>query len=230
MRPATTRTARRRRAGFTLIEIMVAMVIMIFGVMSIVQLQAQTVRNTVHAREMHTALQIAQNAIERLKLDGRTWIQVGRNNPLFMTSTLGDANVLGDTIWLQYIIANNFTWMTFEFPENTAGVPAGTNLTASPATDFFGRDLPGDAPSLLNRHYCTGMRLTWTTYGMAMRSDVRVYWRKDKSVTGDPNELPGGCRDPGAGQLEPGGAYVQNYHFVYLSTEIRMVDDDLVQP
>lgn len=210
------RARGRRAAGFTLVEIMVAMVIMIFGVMSIVRLQAQTMRNTTRAREVGTATQLAQTAIERLKLDAHTWTAQGTLIP----PTLGNPNVLGNTAWLQYVGTNNFTWMTFAYPEATMGVAAGYNLTAGPAADFYGRDLPDT--NTTNRHYCTSMRLGWVHFGRSIRADVRVYWRREQPSSGVNNVMPANCAEPGMGLLDPGGARASDYHFVYLSTVIPM--------
>ena len=65
---ATTRRRRRSgRSGYTLIELMVALVVLSLGLFSILQLQVYTVRGHAYAREKLEALRIAQGVAEELR-------------------------------------------------------------------------------------------------------------------------------------------------------------------
>src|SRR5262245_14163143 len=68
---------RSQRQGFTLVEVMVSLGVMTIGAMAILGMQQQIIRANIHARQVTTATQIAQNVIERLKLDGLSWTAPG---------------------------------------------------------------------------------------------------------------------------------------------------------
>src|SRR5690242_18722027 len=73
MRRQLTARTRRRRGGFTMIEVMVSLGIMTIGAMTMIALQQHTIRSSRRAREITTGMQIAQLWIERLKQDAHTW-------------------------------------------------------------------------------------------------------------------------------------------------------------
>ena len=74
MRP---QPCHRRRQGFTLVEVMVSLGIMTIGAMAVLAMQQQIIRGNMHARQLTTATQIAQNVIERLKIDSLSWTAAG---------------------------------------------------------------------------------------------------------------------------------------------------------
>ncbi|MEY4583070.1 MAG: hypothetical protein RL701_7773, partial [Pseudomonadota bacterium] len=62
-----------RRDGFTLVEVMVSLGVMMIGGMALIGMQQQTTRANVRSRDITIATQIAQNVIERLKLEALAW-------------------------------------------------------------------------------------------------------------------------------------------------------------
>ena len=69
----TTRTGNRRRAGFTLIELMVAMVIMSVGLFAVIHMMVVSSRASAYSQERSTALQIAHAAAHELRARSRAW-------------------------------------------------------------------------------------------------------------------------------------------------------------
>lgn len=205
-RSVRRRHHRRRRAGFTLIEVMIAMTLLVSGTIAIVQMQRVALRSVTVARELATATQLAQNVLEQLKLDAVTWTQPGIP-PALMT----DPNVLGRTTWLNLITANPRTWITMPPPPDL--------MTAGSGADFFGRTVA----ALPDAHYCTNIRLTWVQLGRTMRADVRVFFRDPEG--GGPS-LVGGitndCLPPD--NLAAGSATLRQIHIVYASTVIRVTE------
>jgi type IV pilus assembly protein PilV len=192
---------RRRRSAFTLIEVMVSLGVMTVGAMAILALQTHTIRSNSHARELTTAMQIAQIWAERLKQDAATW-----NEAAAASGTPSVSTVLANTTYLR----------TISSPPAFATL---TNLTA-PISNAFDRDGNDVTPG--THFYCASVRLGWVYFGRAMRADVRVWWaREDKQITVD---FPA-CQDTDA-PLNPGGTQFDNYHVVYLPTVIRMVTVD----
>src|SRR5262252_3650291 len=66
-----------RRQGFTLVEVMVSLAVMTIAGMAMLGMQQQITRGNIHARQITTATQIAQNVIERLKTDALRWNAIG---------------------------------------------------------------------------------------------------------------------------------------------------------
>jgi type II secretory pathway pseudopilin PulG len=204
---------RRRTGGFTLVEVMVSLGVMTVGAMSIIALQQQTTRANVHAREVTTATQIAQNVIERMKLEAIAW----------NTVTGAPASDLQRTPTLLRIVGST--------PGSFMGLPeqivslAGATRVLSNAFDYYGADVDltnATAATLATVHFCAGMRLSWIyTNQRAMRADVRVFWPRDASGRTITSDFPA-CVDNNTG-LNPNGTYYDAYHIIYLSTVLRPV-------
>lgn len=204
---------RQRRAAFTLIEVMISLGIMTMGALAIITLQQQTIRSNAHARELTTAMQIAQLWAERFKQDATQW-----NQAAIAGGAPTAAAVLANTVYLQAINTRPNVFQAI-LPPNT-GTPAVSN-----AFDFRFNEVANDDPTT---YYCVSFRPAWVSFGRAMRVDVRVWWARTGftpsanflgSVTANfPN-----CIDTDRTALDPGGALFNDYHVVYLPTVIRMV-------
>lgn len=64
------------RAGFTLIELMVAMVVLSIGLVGIIHMQVVTVRGNSYAMERTEALRIAQGVVNDLRARGVEWVNL----------------------------------------------------------------------------------------------------------------------------------------------------------
>lgn len=198
------RRTRRRRAGFTVVEVMVSLGIMTVGAMGIIALQTHAIRSNSHARQLTIGMQIAQRWVERLKQDTHSWNLPGV-----------PGTVLASTRYLQLI---NTAPNVFSTIPNT-----DANANASRAFDYMGNDIihtSTDPPIF----YCAAIRPAWVYFGRAMRVDVRVWWPREGY---DTRQDFAAC-DQNFTQLDPGGApttlYNQNaYHVVYLSTVLRLM-------
>lgn len=200
-----------RRQGFTLVEVMVSLGIMTIGALSLIAMQQQTTRANGRARDMTTAMQIAQTVIERLKLDGLAW----------NTITPGDVTDLANTDLLSQVYgATPGDFMTLPQVQSSR---LGETVVLSNAFDFFGVDVPvlgASAEQLARVRYCASYRLDWVyDTHRALRADVRVWWSKEAPTRDILSDFPL-CADDNAALL-PGGTQYNNYHVVYLSTVIR---------
>lgn len=201
-----------RRQGFTLVEVMVSLGVMTISAMGLFALQGQATRSNGRARDMTMASQIAQNIIERLKMDGLTWNTI--TNPPD-TTDLGNTRILG-------LVDTATTGIFMTLPERT-DPRGGVSVPLSNAFDHFGDDVLTTGAStarLASIKYCASLRLAWIyTSRRAMRADVRVWWSKEAPARSIINDFPG-CADDDA-RLAPGGQFFEDYHVVYLSTVIR---------
>jgi type II secretory pathway pseudopilin PulG len=189
--------ARARRAsGFTIVEVIVSMGVMVVGVMALVGLQSHTVNVNSFARQMSTANQIAQTWLERMKQDAQSWTASG--DPLSGGSPV---LVLAQTQWLQRVNAA---------PGLFQGIPMGANNSG--VFDFQGNELLTGAAAA--PYFCTSFKPQWVYVGRSLRVDVRVFWPRERaSAISD-------CIDTDTA-LNPGGNLVNRFHILYLSTVIN---------
>ena len=195
------RLRARRRRGYTIVELLMALTVLAIGVSGIIAMQKVTVSANRHARSLALATNIAQAWIDQLNADAVLW-----NHP----SPRPDSppSDIGETRWLNQIATNDGVW--FE-PEAVGQF--------GPAFDALGNVVPAAAdPSQVV--FCTHLRLTWLqpeTGGSGLiRAEVRVFWLRDG---GGGAVADGGlCNDGAVDQI---GAAVTNYHFVYQTTAIK---------
>jgi len=198
-------TSRRKaaRAGYTLVEVMMAVAVMTVGAVGIIALQVAATHGNIEAREMTTASTSARTWIERLKRDGLNWTQGGAGVA---------AADLARTNYLLAVPAAGTEGAWFR-PNIDADFP-----NDSYAFDHFGRDttVAGDI------RFCTHVRLSWLYPGQAIRADVRVWWHRRGSASNDDitdfNLYP----DCGAGS-EAAITTDTRLRFVNASTVIRWI-------
>jgi prepilin-type N-terminal cleavage/methylation domain-containing protein len=192
----------RKQSGFTLVEVMVSLGIMTIGAMAILAMQQQIIRGNVHARQVTTATQIAQNVIERLKIDALVWTAPG--------VPVGSRYFAGVTPGA----IGSFTSLPFVTVAN-----GGVTRIQSGAFDYYGDDLDTQAGSPDALFYCASYRLSFVyTNNRIIRADVRVWWAREGEAA-IRTDFPT-CADDNA-KLSPGGTAIQSYHIVYLSTVLR---------
>jgi prepilin-type N-terminal cleavage/methylation domain-containing protein len=193
---------RTRREGFTLVEVMVSLGVMTIGAMAILGMQQQIIRANVHAREVTTATQIAQNVIERLKMDAVSWTTPG---------------VPANSFYLRNVTPGAIgAFQTLPFQTVTTG---GITRFQSRAFDYYGDDIDLQLGAPANLYYCASYRLSFVFQNnRVMRADVRVWWQRE-GISAIRTDFPK-CDDDGAA-LNPTGALFNNYHIVYLSTVIK---------
>lgn len=195
-------TSRRARRGYTMIEVMVALTIVLVGSAGVITMQRATIQGNVDARRMDLANAIARAWVERLRADSMLWTLPAARNP---------ADNFANAPLLQKV-ANvaDATWFRPDQRLNDAPF-------WSPGMNVLGADVPqSDLGDDFNRYvmFCTNVRLTWLIQGSLMRADVRVYW--PRGVTAGPE--PHFCAQEPDPTLE---TMTDRYHFVYATTAIR---------
>ncbi len=189
------------RAGYTVIELMMAISLFAVGVSAIIALQKVAVTSNQHAKNLAIATRIAQSWQEMLAADAVMWNHPDANNT---------ASDLPTTTWLRQV---DTTTAWFQPAWNA-------NLQFGPAFDALGNPvlLPTDAA---RADFCTHIRLTYLyppdtpVVGNGMiRTEVRVFWRRP------------GVNNPDAfcsAQILPAtiGEQVQQYYFVYKTAAVR---------
>jgi type IV pilus modification protein PilV len=198
-----------KRQGFTLVEVLVSLGVMTIGAMALLGMQQQTTRANARARDMTMAMQLAQNVIERLKLESLAWNTV-TTNP---AADLGNSNLLQG-------VSTSGAFITLPLRQ---AVNAGVTRNLANAFTILGTDIVAsgaDAATLASIRYCASYRLTWIfSTNRAIRADVRVWWTKEAPTRSIIADFPL-CADDNV-SLNPGGALFESYHVVYLSTVLR---------
>lgn len=196
-----------RRSGYTLIEVMTAVVVMTIGATGIVAMQGAAVRANQDASESSTAVNFGSTWLERVKRDARRW------------NVNGSADLaVGNNTFLNQVVSNPGAWR----------VPAAV-APEQAAADYNGFDTASDfdtqaAPA----HFCVNLALTVVhaynplTGGRvvtadidAIRADVRVWWYRSAV---DTNRGVATCR---AAALTAAQLLLPQIRKTYLSTVVR---------
>ena len=87
-RAPSRRRSVRRRAGYTLIEVMMALGVLTAGAVGLMAMTQASTRGNMEAREMTVATQLTQRWMERLRRDAMNWTASSRTlNPLQLANT-----------------------------------------------------------------------------------------------------------------------------------------------
>jgi len=147
-----TRRNVRKSEGFTLIEVMMALAILVVGSVGILSLQSASTRGNIAGRQMSAATQRSSVWIERLRRDALFWQQPG--------------DPLGAAPQSQYLTQVGGDWFA----------PVSLEPDESAGADWTGQDVVPDEAI----HYCTHLRLSWAIPNQSIRADVRTYWSKTR--------------------------------------------------
>jgi type IV pilus assembly protein PilV len=189
--------SRALRAGYTLVEVMMALALFTIAMLGIISMQKVTVVSNKHAKNLAMAQRIAQSWLAQLELDSTLW-----RNDMTATNFITAGNV--DAGWLR--------------PAYVGAMQFGA------AFDAAGRPLADTAPALANAHFCTHVRLSTVFPANApvsgnglLRAEVRVFWLRDDEALDPPNVSL--C----ALTLNPTtlGAATDRFHFVYQTSGVR---------
>ncbi|HTQ42636.1 MAG TPA: hypothetical protein VMI75_07735 [Polyangiaceae bacterium] len=209
--------ARSAAAGYTAVEIMMALTVMTIGAAAVMSLQKTSVTGNFDARETDLASSIARTWVDRLHRDAMNWTMP--NNTFPTVSNFSNAALLSSPAYGKWALPN------FEMGQTNPE-------TMSYAFDMLGRDIPSGqatgSPSPVV--FCVNYRLQWLVApnlspaagsGLAVepgliRVDLRVLWPRDivSQPTGDWCSSVATLANPESG-TQP------MYHSIYLTTTIR---------
>ena len=164
--PRLLRSARAATRGYTIVEVLLAMTVLIIGTASVISMQKAAIQGNLDARKTDIATNIARMWMERLQRDSMSWTS---SNP----SNLGNAQLLGSA---------GTTLGKWFLPFVAAyASPGGGFGSVSPGFDILGRDIPTQS-GLTDAFFCVHLRETWlaqnatTPTNSLMRVELRVVW------------------------------------------------------
>lgn len=197
----------RGHAGYTIVELMMALAVLAIGVTGIVALQKVTAVSNQHAKNLAIATRIAEAWQEQLATDAVAW-----NHPS-PTDTGAADDLATDTHWLKLVTTKPDTWVQPDYD---------ATLLFGPGFDALGNPvaIPGD---VARARFCVNIRLSWLYPSTAtagapsgsglLRSEVRVFWLRDGAST-----TAAFCSATSTASV---GTAVDVYHFVYKASAVR---------
>lgn len=157
-----SRIRQRSSAGFTLVEVMIAIGIMTVGSLGILAMHNAVGAANRNANEMNTAIAITERWLERIDRDALTWSEEGINS-----------SALNATAYLS------------ELAGSVAGTGWFTPTPPDPSVESYRFDFTGaDDIDGNDTKYCVNLRLSWLRQGSSARVDIRTFWYRDGYVAG----------------------------------------------
>ncbi len=102
----TTTGARDRRAGMSLIEVMIAMVVLSFGLLGVAALQVRAITEGSSGEHLSAASAIARNHVERLNRITWTAADLADSGGAWVNGTPANETITGQN----YAITQRITW------------------------------------------------------------------------------------------------------------------------
>lgn len=198
IRSAPTRSLRARSAGYTAVEVLIALTLFAVGTAGVLSLQRASIVGSADARRSDVAAAVGSEWLERLRQDSLAWNLPNAANPG------APSNHSTATRYLSVVVDGPTgtsdagaasPWIT----PNVPGTAADNERLGSPAYDVVGRPLIASDVGEFGI-YCMQYRLQWVSYddsgplviGGMMRAEVRVLYLASgdrllcTAIVGDP--------------------------------------------
>lgn len=204
MRAGEPMKANQRRraasvAGYTLVEVMLAVAILAVGATGILGLQAAAIRGNQEANEFATATRTVELWLDRYRMDALAWRTGG-------AGTLPSSALFASTEFMQAMpTVGSSGWVA---------PPAARPGSFGPATQLSFHGNPSAAPGAPTPVYCTQANMSWVYDGTAVRIDVRTFWRRR------------GWQNTEGALNCPAAPNRSDYHIVQASTLVRWTPEN----
>lgn len=194
---------RTQQSGFTILEVLLAMVLLAIGLVAMMAMQVTFIQSTSQSQDIAVGTLLGERTVEGLQAESTNWNTLPTNRDLAMAlvntgSTLDTSNLLR-------LSAGGGTWVSLYQgrPLNNEGLP----YTAADDT--------------LNARYCVdGRMVAGNTVGDVMVGEVRVAWPTDNKAAWlvDPSA---GCGNSLANVVYNNGVPATGYNVVYIPFTLR---------
>lgn len=197
------RLLRKAARGYTIVELLMSLTVLAFGVSGVMAMQKVTISNNREAKNLALATRIAEAWMDELVTDGMLWT-------LDNTGT----STLNNTVWLKATTTGNTgTWAVPDWSATRSFGP-GFGALGQPSNHDASTDL---------QHFCTHVRLAFlksetlpTKGNGVIRAQVRVFYRRESpGVTSVPTGKICDIKPPLF------DANINALSVVYLTTAIR---------
>lgn len=152
---------RHRAPGFTMMEALIALVLLFITILGMGALAGSAVSTNMSAQDRTQANFLAERLLNSIRIEGMAW-----NNVTWGPSA--DTNA-ADSIYMKLLRPLPATGSTgfMEITEKMVG-----------ETKAFTPDLKMVAPTANNALYCAHYNLTWKQPGETIEANVRVFWMR----------------------------------------------------
>ncbi|MBV9950178.1 MAG: prepilin-type N-terminal cleavage/methylation domain-containing protein [Myxococcales bacterium] len=196
-------SARLARAGYTAVEVLMAMTVMAIGAAAVMSMQKASVQGNLDARQTDIANSIARTWAERIQRDAMQWTTPGPSHT-DLPDNLNAASLL------QYgAVSSAGRWFL-------PTLYLGNAVPTSPGFDMLGRDLPN--AQLGTAFFCTHLRVSSLDPTGLYRLDVRVLWPRGIVTALTPGATTNVCDTSVATDDRPDP---KRYHAIYLTTAVK---------
>lgn len=157
------RTRRRGGGGFTMVEALIALLLMMIGILGMGALAGAVVKSNLEANNRTAATNLAEKTLGMLRTEALSWNE----------SNWAPAQDVTD--------ADEYMPLLSALPGGTAvGSTGFQEMTQNfgDSTQAFTRDLEMISPSADGATFCVHYNLTWLQPNESIRADVRVYWMR----------------------------------------------------
>jgi type II secretory pathway pseudopilin PulG len=212
------RTRQPRRSsirGYTAVEVLLAMTVLLIASASVMSMQKSAIQSNLDARKLDIANSIAHDWIERLQTDATQWT-------LPSSAVPAGVDNFPNTKWLMPggAGANPAFGQWFE-PKIPGGYGSPGAEGNSPAFDILGRDLA--SADVGNAVFCTHLKIDKLAadvggFPLLLRATVIVFWQK-QLVTSEAPPM-GNCQAWFDVALDEAG-HPGTWHIIYASTAVR---------
>ena len=165
---------RRRRAGFTLVELLVVVAITTLGFIALLNLQIGTLHGAANARDTHAAISLAEHVANTMRMEALQW-----------TPTSGPLGGMATTRFLRNAPATTSEGTTSQW--FVAYAPTGSGSSSDLRIGAVGNDAQYDAGvrqevgTTLADQFCVHYRFTWLVPEVLLRADIRVMWPRRRA-------------------------------------------------
>ena len=192
--------SRRQNRGYTVVEVMMAMTLLLIGSVGVMAMQQAAVQGNADARELDVASSIARAWLERAQRDATLWTP--STVAVVPPSNLASALIVNENLTGQWFV-----------PKARLAATGAQNDIESAGFDILGQDV--DSLTSSGLRYCVNLRITpLTTDQTLLRVEARVFWPRNLTVAPDPNF----CNQAPSATLD---SDTQKYHFVYAVGAVR---------
>lgn len=163
----------RARRGYTVIEVLLAMTVLVIGAAGVMTMQKASMQGNVDARKTDIAANIARLWMERVQKDAMQWTLPSPSFP-------GSVSNLPSALLLNHAptFGSVGTWF---LPTDYLPLVAPSTASISPGFDVLGRDIP-TVGALTGAVFCVHLRESWLAYNTTnptdslLRVELRVVW------------------------------------------------------
>lgn len=154
-----------RKGGFTILEVLIAVVVMAIGLMAMMAMQVAFINGTTGARDTTTGLMVGESVVEQLRMEGTMWSNITPDLGVATPNLTAGTGSAG-----QFVNVFDGFPVTAELLPRNNGAKADGVLTLVKET--------------VNAKYCVDVRMQFmeNTQDQVIVGQVRVAWPTDNEA------------------------------------------------